>query len=954
MVAPLEGIRVVDLSKGIAGAVATMLLADFGALVVKVEPPGGDPDRSQPGWPTWQRGKESVVVDQRAAADRAALARLIAGADVCVTSDVPGQVVSRDVLDALALEVGNGRLVMLRMPPYLSTGPAPWAGGAESGELLSAATGISMRQSSFGDGPVDPVYPHLLYEQGLWAAGCAVAALVERETSGRGQTVTVSGAHGALVAGCGTFLIDPEAVAAGPAGPGGANPCYTRYQCGDGEWLFLGALTPKFQQPALAVLGLAEVLSDPRVEGQFSRLQLPEHRGWVRSRMEQAFRTRPRDEWLTDLDQAGVPVGPLMPREGWLGQPQIRDTGMRVEVDDPERGRVVMPGVPLVLGGTPGAIRSPAPAPGAGADLDWTAQPAPGSPAAAGDPGAGPLAGVRVLDLGTILAGPYAGSLLAELGADVLKLEPPDGDPFRTPGFVYNRGMRSIPVDLRTAGGKEVFADLVRSADVVIDNYRPGVLQRLGIDYESLAAVNPGIISMSVTGFGEGGPLARQPGFDPILQGMSGMMMAQGGDSEPVFLTVAVNDVTGAAMTVAGTCLALYSRARRGRGQRGRTSLDALATFMQSGELTQFYGRPPARTGGRDYPGPGPLDRLYATRNGWIRLQARPSDLPALRRAGLLPAGQEAGDPALAEMLAGAFGRAGPRRADRRADRARRPGGGRAPGAGTGRRRRGCGGRAAAPARTGRPGRLLRAGPDGRLRADTADRGTDGARPGRAHQADPGRGGLPAGAHRRARRGRRRGGRAAGQHRALRVPSPGRAGPGLPDLGPAGPAAVRSLAGQDLVRVMQNDGARHQVVQRATVVPGQHEDERHELGDEQQALDEAPDDLPQRHPPEARYAAGVRQEAAHAQDLESGCLAAAPDEQAPDDVADAQGDDGQRDGQEIGADPAARAGQLGPLRQHQAGRLVEKHAGRGSHPGGRAEAVTGGHGLGRAGLRRDA
>jgi crotonobetainyl-CoA:carnitine CoA-transferase CaiB-like acyl-CoA transferase len=261
-----------------------------------------------------------------------------------------------------------------------------------------------------------------------------------------------------------------------------------------------------------------------------------------------------------------------------------------------------------------------------------------------------------VLDLGTILAGPFAGSLLAELGADVLKVEPPEGDSFRQAGFVYNRGMRSIPIDLRAAEGKAVFLDLVRSADVVIDNYRPGVLRRLGIDFESLAAVNPGIISMSITGFGEGGPLAMQPGFDPILQAMSGMMIAQGGDSEPVFLTVAVNDVTGAAMTVTGVGLALYNRAVRGRGQRGRTSLDALATFMQSGELTQFEGRPPARVGGRDYPGPAPLDRLYATRCGWIRLQAQPSDLPALKRAGLLPPGPAAVDAALTAQLAASFG----------------------------------------------------------------------------------------------------------------------------------------------------------------------------------------------------------------------------------------------------------------------------------------------------------
>ena len=149
-----------------------------------------------------------------------------------------------------------------------------------------------------------------------------------------------------------------------------------------------------------------------------------------------------------------------------------------------------------------------------------------------------------MLDLGTILAGPFAGSLLAELGADVIKVEPPAGDPFRTVGFIYNRGMRSIAIDLQAQAGQAVFRDLVRSADVVIDNYRPGVLARLGIDYDALRAVNPQIISLSITGFGEGGPLAAQPGFDPILQGMSGMMTAQGGDSEPVFLTVAVNDVT--------------------------------------------------------------------------------------------------------------------------------------------------------------------------------------------------------------------------------------------------------------------------------------------------------------------------------------------------------------------------------------------------------------------------
>ena len=671
-VSALDGVRVADLTAGIAGAVATMLLADFGAAVVRAEPPGGDPLRSQPGWVTWSRGKQSVTFSEDDDVARAALADLLAGADICVTSEVSGQAVSPLTLSAALAQVASPRLIVLRMPPYLGPGEAPWAGGGESAELLSAALGISMRQSSFADGPVDPVYPHLLYEQGLWAAACAVAALVERERSGLGQDVTVSGAHGTLVAGSATFLVDPGAVPTPPAGPGGPNPCYTRYQCADGQWLFLGALTAKFQYPALAALGLAEVTADPRVGGQIDRLLGADNRGWVRDRMAAAFATRPRAEWLKILEQAGVPAGPLMNRDGWLDNPQLRETGMRVEAEDPDRGPVVMPGVPLVLTGAPGAVRAAAPAvgPPAAGQPAWppAAEPAAAVQASTGPAGtgpatgpastAGPLQGVRVLDLGTILAGPFAGSLLAELGADVIKVEPPAGDPFRSTGFIYNRGMRSIAIDLQSAAGKAIFRDLVATADVVIDNYRPGVLQRLGIDYDALSAISPQIISLSITGFGEGGPLAAQPGFDPILQGMSGMMTAQGGDSEPVFLTVAVNDVTAGAMSVLGTGLALYHRAVRADGQRVWTSLDRMSAFMQSGELTRFDGRPPARTGGADFRGPDALDRLYEARDGWVRLQARPGDLDALRSLGLLPeppGGRAAADADLASQLGAAF-----------------------------------------------------------------------------------------------------------------------------------------------------------------------------------------------------------------------------------------------------------------------------------------------------------
>jgi crotonobetainyl-CoA:carnitine CoA-transferase CaiB-like acyl-CoA transferase len=175
---------------------------------------------------------------------------------------------------------------------------------------------------------------------------------------------------------------------------------------------------------------------------------------------------------------------------------------------------------------------------------------------------------VRVLDLGAVIAGPYAGSLLAELGADVVKVEPPTGDSFRGPGFsAYNKGQRSLAIDLRRPQGRDAFLALARHADVVIDNYRPGVLARLGLDRDALAAVNPAIVSMSSTGFGDHGPLGEEAGFDPVLQAMSGMMRAQGGDDRPVFFSVPVNDVTTAASVALGVSAAVLHARRTGEGQ---------------------------------------------------------------------------------------------------------------------------------------------------------------------------------------------------------------------------------------------------------------------------------------------------------------------------------------------------------------------------------------------------
>ncbi|HZT66459.1 MAG TPA: CoA transferase [Acidimicrobiales bacterium] len=620
---PLDGLRVVEQGSGVAAPLAGMLLADFGAEVVKVEPLGGDPERGTPAFEVFNRGKASVVIDPADSLDR--LEALVAGADLCIAGG-PAAALSGTPLDPALALARNRRLVHLHVAPY--TDDAPWAGGAESESLLGAAAGVALRQFSFDGGPVDDVYAHVLTVQGVWAAACAVAALHERESSGAGQAVTVSGLHGVMIAAAGALTFDQAApVAEGPrpGGPGGPVPYYRLYRCGDDEWLFLASLTPRFTERAFAVLGVDDLMTDERLGPRPRAAMLrPEHAAWVIDRIASVFAARPRHEWLDRLARAGVPAGPVLGREDWLDHPQLSAIGMRVELDDAAPGAVVMPGVPLKLSATPGSVRGPAPVLDVGAEV-WAA-PEPGGNGRRGgsraEPGRGPLHGIRVLDLGAIIAGPFAASLLGELGAEVVKVEPPAGDSFRGPGFAcYNKGQRSVVVDLTRPEGRDLLMHMAASADVVVDNYRPGVLGRLGVTYDDLRAVNNDIVTVTVTGFGEGGPLGDEPGFDPILQAMSGMMDAQGGDDDPVFFTIPVNDVAAASTAALGACLALFHRRRGGGGQKVTTSLAAMSALLQARELTRWPGSPPPPRGGRDHPGPGPVDRYHRVGDGWVRAQ---------------------------------------------------------------------------------------------------------------------------------------------------------------------------------------------------------------------------------------------------------------------------------------------------------------------------------------------
>jgi CoA:oxalate CoA-transferase len=209
-----------------------------------------------------------------------------------------------------------------------------------------------------------------------------------------------------------------------------------------------------------------------------------------------------------------------------------------------------------------------------------------------------PLQGIRLIDLTHMLSGPYAAMILADLGCDTVKVEPPgsgegtrrllETDPKNSLNgmgayfFTLNRNKRSVALDLKTGTGRELFLELVRVADVVLDNFSAGVPRRLGIDHDALAAVNPAIVTCSVTGFGEDGPNFQRPAFDQIVQGLGGGMSITGeGPGRMVRAGIPIGDLGGGMFAVMGIQAALLSRARTGRGQHvGVSMLDAQISLL--------------------------------------------------------------------------------------------------------------------------------------------------------------------------------------------------------------------------------------------------------------------------------------------------------------------------------------------------------------------------------------
>ena len=635
----LAGVRVIDLATGIPGPVAAMIFAEVGADVIKVEPPEGDPQRGTPGFMVWNRSKKSVVLDIRA--QKVDLDRLLAGADVLFHSYTQAEAAELGLDDASLGE---------RHPHLIVSGITGWPQGL-SKQALPARDSLVLAEAGIMDEQLavrreGPIYLRL--PLGSWFAASlaaigVLARLIHRDRGGRPGPAHTSLLQGAMVT-MNMHWVRSETPSEAMTRGLPKDIMASLFQCSDGMWLHI----------------MMAVDHTPMVQAEFERLgpdwvakadadvadgywvSFP-HFGAVR----EVLKTRPHDEWLAHFREHDVPVQPALRMGEIYFDEQAQLNNYVVDVNDPQFGATKQPGVPFTLDPAPRVRWGCRPL---GVDTQSVlAESAPPRPAPVPQRNAArpPLAGVKVLDLGAALAGPLGPMLMGDLGAEVIKLEPTQGDMLRpiAASFVgCQRGKRAMAVSLKNPAAREIIARLVHWADVVHHNLRMPAARKLGIDYETLRAIKPDIVYCHTSSYGPVGPRKDWPGMDQMFQSSCGWELAGAGrDNPPIWHRFGFTDHLCAMASAQAVLLALRQRDQTGEGQfvtaslLGATILTASETIvLPNGHVTPFAEIDPMQLGLTTF------ERIYSTRDGWVlvsepdagRQQAMLSALGATDEAG--------------------------------------------------------------------------------------------------------------------------------------------------------------------------------------------------------------------------------------------------------------------------------------------------------------------------------
>ena len=608
--APLEGVRVLNFGGGWAGRVAAMLLADQGAEVLEIERPDREGRLEDA---LLARGKEVASLNLKNPDGQERALSLARSADIVIDNLGPGRA-TQFGLDYPRICERNPALVYVSIPGFAAGSPfadtAAWEGTVDAS--VGVYTDIHALGPLLGGPPIFTAIPMASAYGGVHAAIAAVMGFAQRIRTGQGQRIEVPLADAVLSAMAllimkvegqprrfdlpsidkamteFAFPILREFQAHLSAEQhsrirdylsGFGRPQFGNHRCGDGRYIFINAVDHVHHAKAcLEVLGvlnelIAEgmIIGSPYEEGgegnniSYSAGLSAEWVARLKSAMSARFLTKSAHEWEALLRKAGVPATVVRSTDEWLELPAARVGGNVADVEDQEYGEVRQAGRYLSIEGP--AIASPPLRPRrTTGKLGWSGSRLQITPKAG--PAGKILSGVRVLDFSNVIAGPAGARILAEFGADVIRVDPPapQAGPRMTMwfGIDVNQGKRAIVLDLKSAEGRSVLEKLVKQSDVVIHNFLDRSAVKIGISDEQLRQINPDIISCQVSAWGgpSGGPFKDDPAFDPVLQAATGITTRYGTPEAPVLHGIAscVDYITGFSAALRSESRKLLSR----------------------------------------------------------------------------------------------------------------------------------------------------------------------------------------------------------------------------------------------------------------------------------------------------------------------------------------------------------------------------------------------------------
>ncbi len=643
-----EKIRVIDLTQGMAGGLVTMILADYGAEVIRLEPPGGDPMWDHPAYLLWNRGKKSVTLDWSSETGRAQARQLLQGADVFIESLRPGEV-GRLGLAYDDVRSGNPALIYYSLSAFGQEGPYKNLKAYDG--IVNAKSGRMRDQVGWQRGlrPTFRAVNDISYHTAMFAIQAIVAALRVRQMTGRGQKL-----EGSLLTGVtapnnawrrfeGQSLppdlfpgeTSKEAASRGElvpdrheSDPYTAGPNQLCAQCKDGRWIMHSHTQQDLFNVWIDTIGFNWIRDDPRYRDA-PRFTRQEDRIALNLLIIERLKEKTSIEWREIYRRNPDCAGEIMQTtQEAIHHEQFIANGHLIELNDPRVGPMEQVGAFAKMSDTPAVISHPAPRPGQHTKevLDQLPLAAPVIQPSGGRPRR-PLEGITIIEAASWLAAPFSGALLADLGARVIKIEPLSGDPFRKMLTNENmvrafQGKENVALNLKSEAGLKIFYEIVKRADIFMHNFRPGVPERLRIDYETLKRLKPDLVYVYAGSYGSLGPDSLRAAFNPTMGAFSGNSVFQSGEGNTPKGDQSPDPIAGSGVAT-GIMLGLAARVLQGKGQYIETSMMNSNICCNSDDAFDYAGKPARRVPGKDQMGLEATYRLYEGADGWIFLAAQ-------------------------------------------------------------------------------------------------------------------------------------------------------------------------------------------------------------------------------------------------------------------------------------------------------------------------------------------